>query len=56
MTSLIKWFGPKVLAAMEVVNGVGLKAGRFIGALPDLRCRRWWDASDRVLAPITEPL
>jgi hypothetical protein len=28
--SLTNWFGPKALAAMEVVNGVGLKPGRFI--------------------------
>lgn len=31
--SLTNWFGPKVLTAVEVVNGVGLKPGRFIGVL-----------------------
>ena len=30
--SLINWFGPRVLLTVEVVNEVGLKPGRFIGA------------------------
>lgn len=33
MTSLTNWFGPKVLTAAEVVNGVGLKLGRLTGTI-----------------------